>query len=180
MENPGIHPPYQAFYYHSMAFITASAAQSAEDLNKALKDWPSCSDDTVLNPVQNIVLQAGALSRYFWPGYPAYKEDIHSDRADFLRRKFKIEDNSPLKSRDLRNALEHFDERLDKHLANGIAGHIIPQFVGDLSGDRDIPTHVFRAFDPVSATFEILGEKFFVEPLYEETMAVHVQLAELL
>jgi hypothetical protein len=173
----GIHPPYQAFYYHSMAFITASAAQSAKDLNRALKSGPSCLDDAVLNPVQNIVLQAAALSRYFWP---AYRQDIHSDRAEFLRRKFKIEENSSLKSRDLRNALEHFDERLDKYLEKGIVGHIIPQFVGDLSGDREVPVHVFRAFDPTSATFEILGERFLVEPLYEELMAVHIQLAELL
>jgi len=45
----------------------------------------------------------------------------HEKRGKILRQCFKITDSSPLKSRDLRNEIEHFDEKLDVYLFFGLA-----------------------------------------------------------
>ncbi|WP_368198610.1 hypothetical protein [Aeromonas sp. R7-4] len=42
------------------------------------------------------------------------KKDIHQKRATFLRRVFGVDEKSPLYDKKLRNAIEHFDERLGK------------------------------------------------------------------
>lgn len=165
-----------------MLLITSSAAQSLDDLNKALEQWEGVinkqqgpfDNGLILNPVQNIVQQGASLSRYFWP---SDKAEAHQERARFLREQFGMKEESPLKSRTLRNTIEHFDKELDRFVQKVIAGHVVPQFVGDLSGQREVPIHVFRAFDPFTYTFEILGERFAVEPIVDELMKVHSQLA---
>jgi hypothetical protein len=184
-ENPfGIWPPYQALYFESMAFLTASAVQSVRELNNALEAWSSSSDEErpefnpehILNAVQNIIQHAAALGRYFWP---SDENGRHAERAKVLKERFKISEESALRSRTLRNTIEHFDEKLDDYLAKGIAGQIIPQFVGDLSGNREVPIHAFRAFDPVTANFEILGKKFQVQPIVAEVLQIEVRLSAL-
>jgi hypothetical protein len=178
----GIWPPHQALYFESMAFVTASAVQSVRELNDALEVWSSCSEEEIthfnleriLNPVQNIIQQGAALSRYFWPSDESSRR---VKRARFLQEQILVSEESALKSRTLRNIIEHFDEKLDDYLAKEIAGQIIPQFVGDLSGDREVPIHVFRGFDPATATFEILGKKFDIQPIVAEIMQIEVRLS---
>ena len=177
-----IWPIHEAFYFESILFLTASAVRSVGELNDALKVWSSRSEkeitsfslDRILNPVQNIIQQGAALSRYFWP---SDKSDRRAKRARLLKEKIIVSEQSALKSRTLRNIIEHFDEKLDDYLAEGIAGQIIPEFVGDLSGDREVPIHVFRGFDPATTTFEILGNKFEVEPIVAEIMQIEVRLS---
>src|SRR3954470_14485448 len=72
----GIWPPYEAFYIEAMLFNTRSALASIESIASTIQ---SLSEDetgdifdrldrrALLNEFQNIVVQAGALSRYFWP-----------------------------------------------------------------------------------------------------------------
>ncbi len=45
---------------------------------------------------------------------------LHKNRAEFLRQIFDVTESSPLYDKKLRNALEHFDERLDMYLEGGI------------------------------------------------------------
>jgi hypothetical protein len=180
-QNFGIWPVYRVFYLESMRFITTSATNSILELNRNLQLWEEGNHSlldrsSILNPVQNIVLQGAALSRYFWP--VKAQKSLHKNRAEFLRDKFKMTDKSPLKSRDLRNIIEHFDEKLDEYLEHDIAGHIIPEFVGDLSEQREVPVHVFRAYDPTTATFEILGHQFHISPIADEIVRVHVQISD--
>jgi antitoxin component of MazEF toxin-antitoxin module len=177
-----IWPMHEAFYFESMFFLTASAVRSVGELSDALKVWSSCSEeeitsfslDRILNPVQNIIQQGAALSRYFWP---SGKSDRRAKRAKLLKEQILVSEQSALKSRTLRNIIEHFDEKLDDYLAEGITGQIIPEFVGDLSGDREVQIHVFRGFDPATTTFEILGNKFEVGPIVAEIMQIEVRLS---
>jgi hypothetical protein len=76
-------------------------------------------------------MQAGALSRYFWPVRKG-----HEWRGAQLRSAFGISDDSPLRSRDLRNSIEHFDERLDLFLDGGVTGHVLPEYVGPFDEPR--------------------------------------------
>ena len=177
-------PPYQAFYYESMLYIAKSAVAAVEELNEAVKVWNQLQTDeehdqiepsSILDPAQAVVTQAGLLSKFFWPPREK-KKSVHAKRARFLRQEFSVDDSSPLKSRDLRDRLEHFDEKLDLYLSEGIVGHILPAAVGDLSGERAVPTHIFRGYDPSEAKFEVLGQQFELEPIVEEIDRILQQL----
>lgn len=121
-----------------------------------------------MDDVQNIVLQAAALSRYFWPVRKA-----HEWRGADLRARFNVAEDSPLKSRNLRNELEHFDERLDEYLENGIVGHIIPQYFGPEPEAQQVPLHLFRAYYFNVGIFHLLGTRYEVVPIAREVHRIH-------
>ena len=182
--NNGIHPPYQIFYSLSMAFCTKSAVRSVEVLGEVFEhlansDSPDPEKDidtqSVLDELQNIVVQGAAVARYFWPIREG--QQIHAHRAAALREQFDIQDGNPLRvCKPLRDAMEHFDERLDKYLAKGIVGHIFPNYFG-YDGARDgVPIHFFRAYFIDSGIFEMLGERFEIEPLANELLRLNGKL----
>jgi hypothetical protein len=121
-----------------------------------------------------MVLQAAALSRYFWPVRKAYQV-----RGQFLRETFALDETSPLYDRALRNAMEHFDERLDAYVASGVVGCIFPEYVGRRPADDGVPDHFFRAFFLDVGTFRLLDEEFAMTPLADELIFVHEHLAHL-
>jgi len=121
-----------------------------------------------------MVLQSAALSRYFWPVRKG-----HEARGQQLRETFVIDESSPLHNRDLRNALEHFDERLDKYVELEVVGCIFPEYVGRKPGNDDVPGHFFRAYFVDSGEFRLLNEEFKIQPLVDELLFVHYHLVAL-
>lgn len=178
----GIWPPHEAFYLHAMLFCTASALTAAEEVRAALiygaqhspssPEWRE-SAHAILDSVQTIALQAASLSRYFWP---ARNQKLHLDRAERLREGFEVPDDSPLRDRELRNLLEHFDERLDRFCQTLLAGVVLPTYVGPLRGESEVPTHLFRAYYTDVGVFEALGQRFEMLPILEEINRLHSSL----
>jgi|SRR6185312_680706 len=176
----GIWPPYVIFYIEAMNFSTTSALLSVETiyghLNSAKIDASSSniSQQEILDSLQNIINHAAVLSRYFW----AVKDsEHHKKRAEFLRKKFCVTEESPLRSRDLRNQIEHFDENLDNYIRDGIVGNIVPFYVGKEPMQTGVRTHVFRAFYIDTGVFEILGKKYEIQPIVDEFYRIHEILA---
>ena len=183
LEEPIIWPPFQAFYIQSMLFNSTSAVRSIaclESIFGELTERPTHDDilqlptKTILNELQNMVLQSAALSRYFWPVRKG-----HEARGKRLRESFDIDESSPLFNRDLRNALEHFDERLDKYVSSGMVGYIFPEYVGPKPEDNGVPGHFFRAYFADSGEFRLLNEEFKIQPLADELLFVHHHLITL-
>jgi hypothetical protein len=177
-----IHAPYRVFYELSISFCTASAVRSIENVDEVMKhlystgiDDPMADIDShaVLNELQNIVVQGAAVSRYFWPSNGA-----HEARGEQLRQQFHIGDDSPLKSRELRNMIEHFDEKLDHYLSRGVVGHIIPHYFGLEASEVDVPQHFFRAYFIDTDVFEILGKRHEVKPIARELLRLHKLVQE--
>ena len=176
--SPAIWPPYRAFYVSGMLFNTQSACTSIEIVSSIIRQLgqdygliATVDTHSALNELQNIVLQGAAVSKYLWPIRRG-----HEARGEQLRREFDIDETSPLYSRDLRNGIEHFDERLDSYLASGIVGNIIPEFFG-ISGDtHGVPTHYFRAFFVDSGEFQLLGDKYKIQPLAEALWSLNQAL----
>ena len=163
-----------------MLFNTRSAVASIGWVRAALEDTACNSSESslahsgkihMLCELQNIVLQAAALSRYFWPARKG-----HEARAYQLRAAFNVSEESPLKNRDLRNEIEHFDERLDAHLSDGIVGYVFPEFVGQLPESDGRPTHIFRAYYVDAGVFEVLGKRYEIEPIAREILRLHDRL----
>lgn len=177
----GILPFYEAFYIDSMLLNTQSAIVSWERVSECLRIIDSevtentqidCASDEILDSLQNLIARAAALSRYFWPARDGKRQE-HKRRADQLCRAFAVTDESPLKDRELRNCMEHYDERLDHYISKLIIGHIIPSYVGPAPGQTEVPQHVFRAYFVDVGTFAILGTHYQIQPIVDEISRLH-------
>lgn len=172
-----IWPPYEIFYISSMQFNCQSAVRSVARVSRMFEKLPpqpshddiaALPSQSILNELQNVVVQGAALSRYFWSVRKG-----HENRAEYLRRAFSVDKSSPLYDRNLRNAIEHFDERLDKYLGTGIVGYIFAEFVGPRPADDGVAGHFFRAYFVDVGVFRLLDEEYPVEPLIQEILRVN-------
>lgn len=177
-----IWPPYEAFYIHGMLFNTQSAFRSIARISHAFDNLPDnwmeegidrTLTQAILNDMQNIIVHGAALSRYFWPIRKG-----HEERGAHLREAFKIDENNPLYSRELRNAIEHFDERLDRYLSKGIVGIVIPEYVGPKPSDDGVPGHLFRAFFTDAGEFRLLDSEHEMDPIVAEIIRIKDLLEE--
>jgi hypothetical protein len=169
-------PPHETFYIISLLSCTESALISADWVSESLHQFrenPKTPTLPMLNHLQNIALQGASISRFFWPSDRKYKK-----RGRFMRNAFCLSDTSPLKSRDLRNRMEHYDEYLDDYLGDSISGIIIPDYVGFEPRNEQTPYHLFRAYYLDTGTVEILGVKFELQPLVDEIARLHEILIE--
>jgi len=171
-----IWPQHEAFYIQSMLFHTRQAcisidflARLVDRVSRDLKAGaaPDFDCSVALDHVQNLVFRAAAISRYFWPSWKKFDA-----RGERLRAAFEVKEGSPLRNRDLRDAAEHFDERLDNYLKVGIAGYVIPEWFGPQQ-ENEVPTHYFRAYFINTGCLRILDQEFFVLPIADEVVRVH-------
>lgn len=177
--NFAIWPPYEAFYIQSMLFNARSAMRSVEflaelmqkvteqDIVKPIRD---VGFSVVLDRVQNIVLHGGSLSRFLWP------VSTCRERGDYLITCLEVSESSPLKSRKLRNSIEHFDERLDNYFKKNIAGTIFPEYVGTTPKSDGVPVHFFRAYFIDTGSFFLLGEEYNIPEIVKEISRIHTLL----
>lgn len=178
----GVWPPHEVFYIESMLLCTTAALRAADDVSDALeagteysplsREWQQYAM-TIVNGVQSLAVQGAALSRYFWP---ARAKEPHLSRAARLREGFAITESSPLRNRDLRNQLEHFDENLDAFCYTLMAGIILPSYVGPQRAESEVPTHLFRAYYTDIGVFEILGRRLEMQPVLDEIQILHGRL----
>jgi hypothetical protein len=175
--------PYEAFYIQSMLFNTTSALQSCRIAEKIIEKIliegidPQEKKDSLLDCLQNVVNQSGAISRYFFPSRDGVKgtdkKTIHRDRGQYLSRVFDVKGDSALINRSLRNSIEHFDERLDLYLQEGIVGYIFPSLILPEPEDSDVPHHIFRAYYLKEGIFQVLDERYEIQPIVEEVARIH-------
>jgi len=78
----------------------------------------------------------------------------------------------------LRNAMEHFDERLDRYLSRGIVGNIVPQYFGPSPNNDGVPRHTFRSYYIDVGVFELLGDRYEIEPIAKELWRLHEVLTK--
>lgn len=177
-----IHPPFQRFYIEAMLFNTSAvlnavdvAVAHIDQLSKGEIDYSHRADD-LLDTLQSVINHSGAIARYFFPS-PKSKA-LHQNRAKFLREKFAVEENSPLSNKGLRNALEHFDEKLDDYLQGEIAGYVFPSLILDKPEKTEIPQHIFRAFYLDVGVFQVLDQRFELQPIVDDVIRIHEKLME--
>jgi hypothetical protein len=151
----GIQPMFVAFYIEAV-FYAAGRAEAAFSRFAQCVESKASLHDTVAS-AHEALGHASALSRFF---FPVERKALPRARAAKLRQLFTVSNGSPLQDRELRNALEHFDERLDEYLLGDIAGYIFPApMVDDASLADEAIGHIFRLVDPKTDTFVLLGKK---------------------
>jgi hypothetical protein len=178
---PSLWPIHHVFYIQSMLFNTKLSLQAAERASKyirAISDGKIGSQDRkdeILDCLQNFINHSAAIARYFFPSMIGGRSEkvVHKNRAEFLRKVFDVSENSPLHDKKLRNAIEHFDERLDIYLEGGIVGIIFPSLILDKPEETDVPHHIFRAYYLNEGVYQVLGEKYAVQHIFDEVLRIH-------
>jgi len=183
MKYPAIPPPYEAFYIEAMLRHTNSALDSAEivsdwiqlivDDNRKALELPKYK---LFEHLQIIIQEAAALSRYLWP-VRSGKQQVHERRGKEIRLSLDIAEDNALKDRNLRNHIEHFDEKLDEYLLRGSAGEIIPQDVRAEIPISEVPLHIFKGFYINQRVFILLGKQYEILPLVSAIEEIHEKLS---
>ena len=103
--------------------------------------------------------------------FPAIKSKFSTQRAKTLREEFKLEENSLLENRYLRNHLAHLDERLDKWAIESDQ----KTFGRGLLGSREDAARIglngediLGLFDPKTLVFGFLQDDLRVDDLVSE------------
>lgn len=180
-----IWPPYEVFYIECLKTASLNAIQSWETLNEIVSDERLLKLNAIetVDLAENIVNQAGIISKYFFPPIDEKKAKnlIHKLRGEKLRESFKIEDNQKLGDRTFRNFIEHFDEKLDLFLNKFLAGSIVPpKTVYWTSNEINEVTIVFKAYIISEFKFISMNEEIVLPTLVEEIYKVYNQCIEFL
>jgi hypothetical protein len=172
----GIYPPFEAFYIHSIIYSAGRSKEAFIRYDVGLSTRGS--EAFTVSAVHEALAHAASLSRFFWPSNVGGKRSeefkfLKQRRAEKLRDAFNIGQDSPLKDRRLRDALEHFDERLDDYLLENDAGYFFP---GPMINDHELaddPTgNIFKLVDPDASCFVLLGDKHFFAPIRKEVFRI--------
>lgn len=178
-----IWPPYEVFYIECIKTASLNAIESWEALNEIVSNenlLKTNATDTV-DLAENIVNQAGIISKYFFPPVDEKKSKnlIHKLRGEKLRETFKIDETNELSDRTFRNYIEHFDEKLDLFLNQAIAGNIIPpKSIFWTSESISEVTYVFKAYIISEFKFISLNEQIVLPKLVEEIYKVYIKSIE--
>jgi hypothetical protein len=166
-----IHPFDQAFYIESLLKKTHSVLNDAKSLNKfwMKRNYHCKNDDMILDLFENIILNAGGISRFFWP---SSKKVHYKIRGEKLREVYEINDSNVLKNRDMRNHIEHFDEKLDDFLKEFSTWKVMRKYVGPLTFVDDNRTF-FRAYFYDKDIFKMFNVEYEMESIIAEIRRIH-------
>jgi hypothetical protein len=121
--------------------------------------------------IQNMLTAVANISKACWGQGGKLAEERRP-----LRESLRIADDSPLANTDLRNHLEHYDERLDrwyetsenKNHADFLIGPAGRMVAGRGIGDKD----VFRHFDPATGDVVFWGVHYSIPVLLNAIAAL--------
>lgn len=166
-----IHPFNEVFYIESLLNKTRSILNDVESLNKFWKNGNhDCkNDDAILDILQNIIGNVGAISRFFWP---SKNKRYYKIRGEKLRKVYDVSDLSVLENRDMRNCIEHFDEKLDDFLKGFNCGTVMPKYVGPIGYVNDSRIF-FRAYFYDKQIFKMLNVEYEIKPIIAEIRRIH-------
>src|SRR5690606_10066275 len=131
----------------------------------------------VFRQTHSFLTHASNVSRLFWPPKPRKRKAespesfetrcaFTTERGKTLLELFELDDKSPLKSRVLRDHLEHYDERLDDWSNTSIARNMASDTIGPSNAIVGLdPSDTMRWFDPTTLSFRFRGETYALQPL---------------
>ena len=137
-----------------------------EDLKRDLS-LTGGNQDRAWYSVQGILVAAANLSKIFWPSEKR-KNGKFVERGMHLRKRFDVQDESPLATQDVRHAFEHFDERFQEWLEANPDTGFSDSGVYYGSGHRVDATHRLRTMSANNLRITFLTDSFEILPAMKE------------
>jgi hypothetical protein len=150
---------------HQWAFTVRSVAMMNDALRRADLDAFWFAMDAALGSLANI-------SKVFFP--PSSRSQARR-RGRQMREAFGVQDDSLLKERALRDAFEHFDERIDRWFQHNMDRPFADRNVAPPGGiviGRMGPADFMRHFDPTTNVVSVLGDALDLQALVQEVEAL--------
>lgn len=111
--------------------------------------------------IQNALSATANISKALWG-----QSGQLADQRRSLRESLGVEDDGPLASTDLRNHLDHYDERLDRWYQTSQHHNYVDFNIGvTIAGVEQ--TDMFRNFDPTTGEVTFWGERYSMPRLYK-------------
>lgn len=173
----GIISYHEVFYIHSIIYTSERCLDAFNRYEESLKH--KISGDSVVSILQEAVGHAAAISRFFWPSSTGKKNEkelinMRKLRGEKLRKAFNLDESSDLYKRDIRNAFEHFDEKMDLYFLGDNYGAFYPECIIDSHELSDIPgQNIFKLIDPKAQCLILLGKKFNFSNIRTEVRNIH-------
>jgi hypothetical protein len=137
------------------------------------------SVDSTYRALHSLLTHAGNISKLLWP--PGTRDKAQEARMKARAAKLLTDLNLPpdtvqiLSDRDLRNHLEHFDERLDTWASHNPAG-LIDRNVGPVAMFASLPRNsMLRHYDPATRQFVFAGDAYDIGALVGAVTTVRVR-----
>ncbi len=168
----GIHPPWEILY---ISHIQSTCRASLVAFNR-FEELAVCPPDHANNAAAFEALtlaaaHAAAVSRFFKPSRGGV-EGLSRARASKLAQAFKVEPTSALNDRGLRDAIEHYDERLDEYVLNPRYGNTISIGIGVDAPQVSNAIFALRWVNIVEGKAQILGRDYDYANTKREMMRV--------
>ena len=164
------HPFSQDFIEQAFLGEVLSQAEYALDaFRTAQASLGTTPVDPVYRGLHSLLVHAGNISKLLWPipSKDKAKAAVMASRASALLGRLKLPSHigPVLSSRELRNHLEHFDERLDAWAGSNPTS-LVDRNIGPLAAFGVIsPAMVLRHYDPTSRTFIFAGTTYDIGQL---------------
>lgn len=161
------------FFIHELAEQCMFVRMAKIDFKKCLTT-DNYGLDREYYYLQSLVIALGNISKILWPTNKKYES-----RRKELRTFLDVKDDSVLKKRDLRNVLEHFDEKADDWFAEEERHRYSDRGVGSMEGTI-IPTakERLRVFDPETWTLTCLGQEYKLGPALQAAYELYEAIQE--
>jgi hypothetical protein len=148
------------FFMYELAVQSEFAMRAYGEINARLE-----SGDHAIFAFAHMMLAAAAnVSKILWPTRSA--GSLGKRRGARLRATLEMTSGFPLEDRSARNYVDHFDERIDRFLAEAHDGVTIPRLVtGKLSstlaidGRTEMSARYLLAFETSSRTLSLCGDR---------------------
>jgi hypothetical protein len=125
--------------------------------------------------LQGFLVASANISKLFWP--TQRKKVFIPDRGKELKESLGIADDSPINSRDLRNHLEHFDERLEEWTSLGT--NMVNRCIGDDgSFDTTHPKACLGTLNQTTFKFKFYNDELDLPCLREAILVLRDKVAE--
>jgi hypothetical protein len=121
----------------------------------------------------------GALANISKIFFPASSRSQAKRRGRQMREAFGVQDDSLMKERALRDAFEHFDERIDRWFRDTQRHNFADRIIaapGDIVGID--PGDYLRHFDPQANVVSVLGDALDLQALINEVDQVVQRVAQ--
>jgi len=171
-----------AVYVRELVHQAEAAQLAAQEFNASLKSPGANGTARAFAAVQSLLAAAAMVSKMLWPKPSKFRFDgsplkeaeeaqrkTTLDRGRTLRTALGIKGSPLLESRKVRNALEHFDDRLDRYFE---AGHrmVVDRNIGPknrLAVIGDKPALHLRLIDTEAGTVSVLEDDVPIQGLFD-------------
>lgn len=156
-----------------------SAFLSIGEMNNAIQT-PGNGNRQFFRAAHYFLIHTAAISRILWSDS---KNKEVKKRTAQLRKLLGLPEEHVLRSRRLRNHIEHYDERIDDWIRSSRNHNIVVDMIGPrnaVGGDGIQDQDIFRSYDPSSKCFYFRGELFDIQEIANGISDVHRRAASAL